>query len=510
MKPLACHSGSTSLWMDILLPSFSPIEEDLTVDVCIVGAGIAGLTCAYTLLKQGKTVAILEKEGLCQGQTARTTAHITWVLDDRYFELERLFGEEGSRKAAESHSQAIDFIEKIVKEEGIECDFERIDGYLFAPPGESHDIPEKEYRAIQKIGFTVNRMAKAPLDSFNTGPCLHFANQAQFHILKYIKGLLKSIERYGGRLFAHSQAVSFEDASPCIVKTASGSTVKASAVIVATCTPINDRFAIHTKQAPYRSYVIAGTIPKHSVPKGLYWDTLDPYHYVRTQKHAVNSDLDWLLIGGEDHKTGQGPLYNPYDILEQWARERFPMLGNIEYRWSGQVFEPVDGLAFIGVNPGDKNIYIATGDSGNGITHGTIAGIMLPDMIMRRESPWKNLYDPSRSPWHASSEFLQENLNSLMQYKDWLTPGEIQSIEELTLGEGKLLREGIKKMAIFKDEEGKVHTHSAFCPHLGGCLQWNPIEKSWDCPLHGSRFEGCGKVITGPANCDLPSCKNRY
>lgn len=500
------NSGSSqSIWMKTLLPSFPELEENLDVDVCIVGSGITGLTCAYTLLKEGKTVAILEQSSIAGGQTARTTGHLTWALDDRFFELERLFGEKGARLAAESHSKAIDYIEKIVKNEQIDCDFERIDGYLFNPPEEPFDILEKEYQAIKKTGMKVNKVDKAPFgESFDTGPCLHFPNQAEFHILKYLKGLIQSIVKQGGQIFANSPAKSFEDGGPCTVTTDSGVKVTAKAVIVATCTPINDRVKIHTKQAPYRTYVIAGLIPKGTIAKGIYWDTPDPYHYIRTLEHESKQDVEWLIIGGEDHKTGQEHHYQQYDVLEQWARNRFPMLEKIEYRWSGQVFEPIDGLAYIGLNPGDRNIYIATGDSGNGMTHGTIAGLLLPDLILGRKNPWEDLYNPGRITWNAASEFFKENFNVLVHYGDWLTTGETEKIEELSPGEGKLLREGVKKIAVFKDENGKVHVNSAFCPHLGGCLQWNSAEKSWDCPLHGSRFDGCGKILNGPANGDLP------
>ena len=495
------NSGYTqSLWMEIHLPSFSSLEQDLNADVCIVGAGIVGLTCAYTLAKQGKSVVVLDQGAIAGGQTARTTAHLSWVLDDRYFDIEKLFDEERARLAAESHAAAIDYIEKIVLEEKIECDFERVDGYLFVPPEDSTDVLDKEFNAIQKIGMELNKAKRAPFSSFDTGPCLQFPRQAQFHILKYLQGLIQVLLKMGVKIFNDTHVNHFEEDTLCLVKTQSGLSVTAQSVIVATCTPINDRFFIHTKQAAYRTYVIAAAIPQGSVPKGLYWDTLDPYHYIRIQKNSSDPHLDWLIIGGEDHKTGQdSDIEAKYTLLEAWSRVRFPMINKIDYRWSGQVFEPIDSLAFIGRNPGNKNVYIATGDSGNGMTHGTIAGILIPDLILGKDNPWKSLYEPSRKTLKAASEFIHENLNTLLQYKDWLTSGEIKTIEALGPEEGAILREGLKKIAVYKDEQHKIHVNSAFCPHLGGCLRWNSGEKSWDCPLHGSRFNGCGHVITGPA-----------
>lgn len=505
-NPISNNSGRTqSLWMEVRLPSCPTLEKDLTTDVCIVGAGIVGLTCAYTLAKQGKSVVVLDQGPIAGGQTARTTAHLTWVLDDRYYNLEKFFGEAGAKLAAESHSSAIDYIEKIISEEKIDCDFERVDGYLFVPPEDSKDILDKEFAAIKKTGMQINQVERAPFSSsFDTGRCLQFPRQAQFHILKYLQGLTKAILKYGGQIFTNTHVSHFEDASPCIVKTLTGAKVSSRSIIVATCTPINNRVFIHTKQAAYRTYVIGSSIPKGAVPHGLYWDTANPYHYIRVQKHLSDPKLDWLLVGGEDHKTGQDQAIDAkYDRLEEWGRLRLPMMGNIEYRWSGQVFEPIDSLAFIGRNPLDRNIYIATGDSGNGITHGTIAGILLPDLILGRDNSWADLYDPSRKTLSAASKFVDENVNTAIQYGDWFTPGEMKKLDELSRDEGVILREGVKKIAVYRDQQNTLHVHSAFCPHLGGCVRWNSNEKSWDCPCHGSRFDGCGKVMNGPAKRDL-------
>lgn len=501
------NSGrSKSLWMEILLPSFPTLDQNLNADVCIIGSGIVGLTCAYTLAKAGKSVAILDQGAIAGGQTARTTAHLTWVLDDRYYDLERLFGEEGTKLAAESHAAAIDYIEQIIHNEKIECDYERVDGYLFVPPEDSKSILEKEFAAIKKTGMSIEKADRAPFSStFDTGRCLKFPQQAQFHPLKYIKGLIEALTKLGVNIYTNTHVNHIEEG---LVKTSAGKQVKAKSIIVATCTPINNRFLIHTKQAPYRTYAMAATIPKGSVPKGLYWDTPDPYHYLRVQKHLTDPSLDWLLLGGEDHKTGQDPAVDEkYDRIEEWGRFRIPQMGRIEYKWSGQIFEPVDSLAFIGRNPGDKHIFIATGDSGNGLTHGTIAGILIPDLICHKHNPWEKLYSPDRISIQAAKDFIEENANVAWQYTDWLTPGEKQQVDDLSPDEGIILRKGAKKLAIYRDKNNQLHVNSAFCPHLGGCVHWNPGEKSWDCPCHGSRFDGCGKVITGPAIGNLPPAK---
>lgn len=509
-KVTSNHSGSSqSLWMDVPVPLFTSLKSNINADVCIVGAGISGLTVAYTLAKQGKSVIVVDQGVVGGGQTARTTAHLTWALDDRYYRLEEIFGEEWTQKIAESHSTAIDYIEQIVNQEEIACDFERVNGYLFLAPEDSPDLLQKEFAAVKKIGKTVIKNPQLPLGVFfDSGSCLCFPQQAQFHILKYLNGLLKAILRYGGQIFSHTLINHFEDGSPCLLTTNSGIEIRTQSVVVTTGTPVNNRFMIHTKQAPYRTYVIAAQIAKGSVPKALYWDTCDPYHYIRTHPVGSDSHLEWLIVGGEDHKTGQDSnVEEKYDSLSQWARSRFPMIEKIDYKWSGQVLEPVDALAFIGRNPEGKNIYIATGNSGNGMTYGTIAGILIPDLIAGKDHPWEKLYKPSRKTLLTAPEFLHENFNVACQYADWLTPGEATELELLPPEEGVILRKGMKKIAVYKDKHNEIHVNSAFCPHLGGCVRWNPGEKSWDCPCHGSRFDAYGNVMNGPTKSRLPRYK---
>ncbi len=329
---------------------------------------------------------------------------------------------------------------------------------------------------------------------------MQFPDHAQFHILKYLKGLTQAILRKKGKIYDYTHAHRIQDGSPCYVVTDHYHIITAKSVIVATNTPINDRFIIHSKQASYRTYVIAGPIPKNSVARGLYYDTSDPYHYIRLQKHEIDPTKDWLIVGGEDHKTGQEEdIFEKYLRLGDWTRRHFPMFQDISYQWSGQIIEPIDSLAFIGRNPHDQNIYIVTGDSGNGLTHGTLAGLLLRDLIVEGFHPWAELYNPARKNFHAAGEFAKENLNAASQYGEWIMPGEVDSIAEISLGSGAIIREGLKKYAVYRDEKGIPHCFSAVCPHLGCIVKWNAGEKSWDCPCHGSRFNTEGQVLNGPA-----------
>jgi glycine/D-amino acid oxidase-like deaminating enzyme len=492
---------TTSPWMQAVERStYPPLAIDVHADVCVVGAGIAGLTTAYLLLKEGRTVVVLDDGPIGGGQTERTTAHLSNAIDDRYLQIEDLHGREGARLAAESHTAAIDRIEKIIATEKIECEFERLDGYLIASPGEKPDLLHLELQAAHRAGLTgVEMVSRCPWDTFDSGECLRFPRQGQFHPLQYLAGLANAIQRLGGGLFTQSHADRIESGPPTRIRTRQGATVTAAAVVVATNTPFNDLVTIHTKQAAYMTYVLGISVPRGAITKALYWDTQNPYHYIRLQSPSASEateppqedppSADLLIVGGEDHKTGQADDAEVrYRRLEMWARERFPAIEDVRYRWSGQVLETIDGLAFIGRNPlDDPNVYIATGDSGQGMTHGTIAGMLLTDLIVGRHNPWTSLYDPARKTLRAAERFLQENLNVALQYGTWVTGGDVSTTEEIASGKGAVLRRGLTKVAAYRDERGLLHEYSAICPHLGCIVEWNHNESTWDCPCHATR-----------------------
>jgi glycine/D-amino acid oxidase-like deaminating enzyme/nitrite reductase/ring-hydroxylating ferredoxin subunit len=498
------------------------------VDVVIIGGGIAGLTTAYLVSKSGKRVVVIEDGYIGSGETGRTTAHITHALDDRYYNLEQRHGLNGARLAADSHTAAINRIELIVREENIDCDFERLDGFLFLDPSDKKESLDKELEATHRIGInTTEIVERAPLPSFNTGPCIRFPNQAQFQPLKYLRSLSQAIIKNGGQIYTetHVQEVNSDG-----IKTVNGYTVKAKNIVVATNAPIIDKTSkIYDKQDAYRTYVIGARIKKDTIPTALYWDTgnqnsenlVAPYHYIRIQKMDRDENCDLLIVGGEDHQTGNfssdNDIEKRYSQLESWAKDRFPIEG-IVYQWSGQVMEPKDSIAFIGHNPGDNrnNIYIATGDSGNGITHGTIAGILLTDLILGKSNPWTTLYDPAREPrkepstnagggvgqtQHGEENSTDQGKQENDKKSSSKSEEEISSLENLKERQGIVLEE--KKIAAYKDHKGQLHTYSAVCTHLGCIVTWNNSEKSFDCPCHGSRFSLTGNVINGPANTAL-------
>jgi glycine/D-amino acid oxidase-like deaminating enzyme/nitrite reductase/ring-hydroxylating ferredoxin subunit len=496
-------SSHESLWAaTVQMPLCAPLAEDVHVDVCVVGAGIAGMSTAYLLARAGRSVAVLDDGPIGGGMTQMTTAHLTSMMDDRYFELERLHGRTGARLAAESHGAAIERIENIVRDERIECQFKRVDGYLFLAEGDERQTLERELEAAQRAGLTgVTMVERAPFPGFDSGPCLRCPNQAQFHPLMYLAGLTQALHRHGGRIYSGTHAERIAGGTPALVH-AGSHIVTADAVVVATNVPVNDRVTIHTKQAPYMTYVVGVRVARGALPSVLAWDTGDPYHYVRV---AQLEDDDVLIVGGEDHKSGQAQdAVQRHERLEAWTRARFPMAREVAFRWSGQVMETVDYLAFTGRNPMDEeNVYVHTGDSGMGLTHGTIAGMLLSDLILGRDNPWAQLYDPSRKTLGAARDYTAENLNVARQYADWLTPGEVGSAQDIAPDSGAIMRRGLHKIAVYRDAQGTLHERSATCPHLGCIVHWNGAGRTWDCPCHGSRFDCRGKVINGPANRDL-------
>ncbi len=505
-------SGTHStIWLDtISQQKFETLSSDVETDVLVIGGGIAGISTAYCLVKAGKKVILIEDGLLYSGETGRTTAHIVNALDDRYSDLIKMHGKENARLVADSHSAAIDFIERTSRELQTDCDFTRLNGYLFLHDNDTQKTLDDELEATHEVGLQTTMLDVVPGIPAEKGSCLQFPAQAQFHPLKYLNGLVKYISENGGTIYTHTHAESFKEQE---VK-ANGFSIKANHIVVATNSPINNMLTHHTKQHAYRTYVIGGLVPVGAYQQALWWDTgdpdtkwvIEPYHYVRLQQY--NNQYDLLIAGGEDHKTGQEDDENltaeeRYQRLEKWTRQRFEKIKEITYHWSGQVLEPVDSLAFLGKNPGDENTYVITGDSGNGMTHGTIGGMLVSDLILGNHNPWTNLYDPGRITLKATGAFLEEAGNMALQYGDFLKAGDVKSTGELANGTGAIMNEGVHKVAVYKDEQGAVHAYTAVCPHLGCVVQWNHDEKSFDCPCHGSRFTCEGKVINGPALSDL-------
>ncbi|MBP3983377.1 FAD-dependent oxidoreductase [Pseudoxanthomonas helianthi] len=470
-----------------------------SADVVVVGAGVAGLTTACRLAQDGRDVCVVDREGIGQGESSRTTAHLASALDDRFYHLAHWHGAEGARRAAESHAAAIDWIERLAMSADDDCGFRRVPGYLFSYDGKT-DRLEKELGAARDAGLEVSFEAGIP-QLPNLGPALRFENQARIDMGRYLRILAETCRASGVKFCLDEIAEATGGDSPTVVS-AAGTRLPAAAVVIATDVPFHERFAVHTKQAAYRTYVVAGPVDEGALPDALIWDDGDPYHYIRLLDTA---DGKWVIVGGEDHKTGQDHDPKAFVRLQEWAREKLPGVHSFTHAWSGQIIEPADGLAFIGADAGgEENLYVITGDSGNGITHGTLGGLLIADLIAGRDNAWATLYDPKRKLLRASGDWIRENTNVALQYRDWVESGDIARPEELAPGEGAVVRHGMHRIAVYRKGDGDFAAFSAQCPHLGCAVRWSPQEKSWDCPCHGSRFDAqTGAVLNGPANAPL-------
>jgi glycine/D-amino acid oxidase-like deaminating enzyme/nitrite reductase/ring-hydroxylating ferredoxin subunit len=490
---------SVSAWMSTKVMEDAPsLPRSESTEIVIVGSGIAGMSVAYELVKAGKDVVILDRGPIGKGMTSRTTAHLTAQCDDGFHEMIGRRGEELARSWYESQAASIDRIETNQRELHIDCDFRRLEGYLFQAPETEPEMLDREYEATKKVGMPVFQEKGVPFGGQAATPTLRYPNQATFHPLKYLAGIAAAIRKAGGRFYAETTVERVEeDANGVQVTTTAGHVIGAKQAVVATNSPINDRYAIHTKQAPYRTYAMAFSIAHDRLPDGLYWDTFDPYHYVRLQPGG-GSDI--LIVGGEDHKTGEADdAERRFTRLEAWMRSLLPDLGKELHRWSGQIQDTIDFAGFIGRNPGSKRSYVVTGDSGQGMTHGSVAGILISDLILKGDSPWIAVYDPSRKPLKAAGTYLRENVSVAKNFAEYVAPGDISSLDELRPGQGAIVRQGMSKVAAYRDTNGELMLRSAACSHLGCHVHWNSFENCWDCPCHGSQFAPDGTALNGPA-----------
>jgi glycine/D-amino acid oxidase-like deaminating enzyme/nitrite reductase/ring-hydroxylating ferredoxin subunit len=502
--------ATRSLWVkSAALTAAPPLSQDTQCDVAIVGAGIAGLSTAYELARAGQAVAVIDRGALAGGMTARTTAHLSSALDDYYHELIRVHGAEAASLYRKGQTAAIDRIAAIVAEEEIACGFRRIPGYLFAGDEDGADIIDREFDACFQIGFPVERLSEAPVAGKLRGPALRFNDQGRFHVLNYIAGLIEALRRHGARLYGTTAVTGVsEDEKGVVIETERQFKIAAAHAVVATNAPINDRLAVHSKQAPYRTYVLAFEVPAGAVADALIWDTLFPYHYVRLQE--LDPGRMALIVGGEDHKTGGAFNYEQrFQALSRWARLRFPAVGGEIARWSGQVIEPADFLPFSGRNPGNRKIFVHSGDSGQGMTNGVMGAMLISDLILGRRNELEALCDPSRKPLRTLGDLVAENLSVVRGLAERLAPGEVHSIDDVRPGEGALVRSGLTRHAVYREEGGALHEMSASCTHMGCMVHWNGLEKCWDCPCHGSHFAGTGTALNGPAISSLSPAETK-
>jgi glycine/D-amino acid oxidase-like deaminating enzyme/nitrite reductase/ring-hydroxylating ferredoxin subunit len=485
------------------LSTFGSLTNDLQADVVVIGGGLTGITAAHLLKREGVKVVLLERQRCAGADTGCTTAHLTYVTDQRLNRLVKLWGCDGAKAFWEAGSAAIDEIFNIVRTNKIECEFKWVAGYLHSPlddnGAESRESLKRDAELARDLGFKAEFVESVP---YANRPGTRFDGQAKFHPLKYLDPLLESIPGNGSYVFENTEASAVE-CEPLTVR-AGRHKIRCNYVIIATHNPLIGKTGLvratffQSKLMLYTSYVLGARIGAGMLPEALFWDTSDPYYYLRVDRQG---DHDYVIFGGKDQKTGQekGPVFGS---LEAELKKVLPS-AQVQHRWLGQVVETNDGLPFIGESAGKQ--FIATGFCGNGFTLGTLSAMMARDRYLERKNPWFDLFAVNRKNFHGGTwRYLTENLDyPYYLLRDRLKTTPAGSTEDLQPGEGKLIRLKGKRVAAYRDLNGKVTVLSPTCTHLGCIVRWNSADGTWDCPCHGSRFRATGEVFSGPAESAL-------
>ncbi len=489
---------TSSYWQKTATNEYFPqLTEDHQTDVLVVGGGITGLMTAWNLWREGKEVTLVEAKTLGSGVTGYTTAHLTTAVDARYHRLTKDFDKETAALVAEAARLAIELVGECDKQHQLDANFERCQAYLYAMLTDHILEMEKEYSAAQEAGLKVHLEDKTEGLPYPTAGALVFEDNARFHPLKFIQALAPILQSKGVKIYEKTRVSNMEeDEKRAHVTLANGKTIRANHVVLATHNPLF-MHPVQTRVAPYRSYAIAART-QANLPDHLWYDMFDPYKYIR------KAEDDVVIIGGEDHKTGQASSEkDEIRALEIWAKNH---LGATEVlaRWSAQVYEPTDGLPFIGKAPGYKHTYYATGFSGDGTLWGSLSGLLISDLIMGKKNKFAKVFSPSRLNISAEAgTFIKENINVAKEFIVDRFQSDTSDVQKVDKGQGAIVRQGLQQYAVYRDEDNKLTVCSPTCPHMGCVVQWNKFEKTWDCPCHGGRFSPTGEVLEGPPASNL-------
>lgn len=497
---------STSFWVkNTSTTNFNTLQEGLSVDVAILGAGIVGITSALFLKEAGLSVALIEAERIIKDVTANTTAKITAAHNVIYSNLESNFDKDGARIYAEANQKSIDKIESIIKERNIDCDFRRLPCYIYSENPDERDILKKEANAAADAGLQAIYTESSPLP-FEIAGAVHYENQAEFHPRKYLLNLIEGISGEGSYIFEQTRALNIKEGDINEIITDKGS-IKAGNVIVATHFPVYDPSHLFAKMYPSMSYAL-GLYTNEPLPEGMFVSTQPTITY----RSAPSDKGEIVIVSGANHKVGHEPdTVESYKKLEKHARDHFDVK-SIDYHWSTQDNITMDNVPYIGkIGSKSKGVYVATGLMKWGMTNGTVAAMIISDLILGNKNPWSSFFDPSRSMpvLESTKEFIGTNIDVAKELLSGrLSRPKSMKPSQLEKGEGKILNVGGKKVAAYKDENGEVYAVSSACVHLGCQVNWNNAEKTWDCPCHGSRYRYDGKVIHAPALRNLKEYRN--
>jgi len=496
--------ATQSVWELEASPASIGISSSLTgsveTDVLVVGFGITGLTCATMLARAGRRVIVVDAGSFgTHGTSTRTSAHLTALPDSAELkDLIRRFGLEAMQHTINATSGAIDLIESLAHDLNGHCDFRRVTGWRYT---ESDDETEEETiredaQHARELGLSVELGVNPDLP-FATAFGYRVNNQAAFQPVRYLHALAGFVARQPGcALYQNTPVREYHDGDPCTLRT-DDAVITCRQIVLATHSPLGIWLSLHTRLSPNRSYCLA-IQTETEIPDGLFWDNEDPYHYIR---RVSSYDGHALVVGGADHKTGADvDPEQHFAQVEEYCRERFGRF-TVMRRWSAEYFNPADGLPYIGRGPGANNVYVSTGYSGSGLTFGTAGGSLVASLIMGHQSPWADVVNPTRVKPLASAVETMKELGSTVKglVSDRITMDSDGDFSTLRAGDGKVVRVDGRPMAVHRHESGELKMRSAVCSHMGCIVNWNAVEKTWDCPCHGSIF-GCeGEVVAGPA-----------
>ncbi|MFI6567485.1 FAD-dependent oxidoreductase [Streptomyces sp. NPDC050534] len=491
-----------SYWLETA-PQGEPAPQpsaDITVDVAVIGGGIAGLSTAWELVRQGREVAVLEAGRIAAGVTGHTTAKLSAQHTLVYDHLRRTRGAEGARLYARSQMAAIEHAAGIVDELGIECEWEQAAAFTYAEDRRRVGQLRAEAEAARAAGLPADFVTESELP-FPIAGAVRVTDQVQFHPCKYLLALAEDLRRRGGAVYEGTRVVGLSEGEPCVLKTDAGVSVRADDVVVATHYPIFDRALLFTRLSPRRELVVAGTVDEGQAPRGMY---ITPEQSTRSVRSAPYRDGKRLLVVTGEHITpGTADVEEHFARLSAWATDRFQGF-TITHRWATQDNDSTDSVPLVGpMRAGSSHTYVATGFGGWGLSGGIMAGRLISDLVNGREVEWAGLYDPRRlgTVVREGTTFLRNQAKVARHF----VGDRLSSVtgptspDDIAPGDGAVVRVGARQCAVHRDEGGELHAVSACCTHLGCLVAFNRAEQAWECPCHGSRFAPDGSILQGPA-----------
>ena len=484
-----------SIWNEVKIDKRPSLKENLNTEIVIIGGGLTGVLIAYYLQKNGKNAVVLEADRIGHGMTLNTTAKITSQHNLIYKELCDKFGEEKAKEYAMYNERAIEEYEKIIKEEHIDCDFERIDSFVYSLQDTKQ--LEEEVTAAKNVGIETFYTKDTALP-FQVAGAVKFPNQAQFHPIKFLKSIADKVTIYEhtmleGKKGDHILEVCSiqEDGTEKMLE------VEADIVILANHYPIEKIRGLYALRMYQERENVVVAKAKDALPYGMYVAAHNAGYSFRKYK-------DYVIIAGQNHRPGVQLEQNSIEDLEE-AVKHYYKDSEICYHMANQDCITLDKVPYIGrFTPGADDVYIATGFNKWGMSHAMVAAMILTEMICEGKEKKNSIFNPGRFVAKGSKEEWKEHLTSVIHhFKLQKIHFENESMKEIKPGCGAIIREHGKKIAVYHDINGEFHCFSARCPHLGCVLEWNQEERSFDCPCHGSRFSFAGELINGPAKDDM-------